>query len=280
MKGIEILKLKNNNRYLFMKFLFRILVFAFVLQSAEAYSWGTTGHRTIAEIAENHLTNKSKRKLRKILGDQKLAYYANWPDFVKSDSLKRYKKTEIWHYVNVTPKLSFPDFEKELKQMTVSNLYSAIQKQETIIKDKNSSKADKEVAVIFLIHLLGDLHQPFHVGRAEDQGGNLVPLTFFKENTNLHSLWDTKLVDFQKYSYTEYATVLDNKSKEEVKKIQSGTLEDWLFESYNKAAKIYSQTPINGNYSYDYNYKFSGIMEDQLLKGGLRLAKVLNEILQ
>ena len=84
---------------------------------------------------------------------------------------------------------------------------------------------------------------------------------------------------FPKYSYTEYA-VLDNKSKDEVDKIQSGTLEDWLFESYNRAAKIYNQTPINGSYSYDYNYKFSGIMEDQLLKDGLRLAKVLNEILE
>ena len=164
--------------------------------------------------------------------------------------------------------------------MNVPNLYSAIQKQEAIIKDKNATKEDKEIAVIFLIHLMGDLHQPFHVGKAEDQGGNLVPLTFFREQTNLHSLWDSKLVDFQKYSYTEYADVLDKKSKDEVEKIQSGNLEDWLFESYNTAAKIYSQTPINGNYSYDYNYKFSGIMEDQLLKGGLRLAKILNEILE
>ncbi len=263
-----------------MKLLFRILIFAFVLQSAEAYSWGTTGHRTIAEIAEHHLSNKSKKKLKKILGNQKLAYFANWPDFVKSDSLKRYKETEIWHYVNVTPKLGFSDFENELKKKTVPNLYSAIQKQESIVKDKNTSKDDKEVAVIFLIHLMGDLHQPFHVGKAEDQGGNLVSLTFFREQTNLHSLWDSKLVDFQKYSYTEYADVLDKKSKDEVEKIQSGNLEDWLFESYNTAAKIYSQTPINGNYSYDYNYKFSGIMEDQLLKGGLRLAKILNEILE
>lgn len=263
-----------------MKLLFRILIFAFVLQSAEAYSWGTTGHRTIAEIAEHHLSNKSKKKLKKILGNQKLAYFANWPDFVKSDSLKRYKETEIWHYVNVTPKLNFQNFENELKENKTPNLYSAIQKQEAIIKDKNATKADKEIAVIFLIHLMGDLHQPFHVGKSEDQGGNLIPLTFFREQTNLHSLWDSKLVDFQKYSYTEYADVLDKKSKDEVAKIQSGNLEDWLFESYNTAAKIYSQTPINGNYSYDYNYKFSGIMEDQLLKGGLRLAKVLNEILE
>ena len=152
-------------------------------------------------------------------------------------------------------------------------------KQEAVLRDKNSSKADKKFAVVFLIHLLGDLHQPMHVGRAEDQGGNLVPINFFKETTNLHSLWDTKLIDFQKYSYSEYAIVLDNKSKNEVKKIQSGTLEDWLFESYRKADKIYNQTPINGNYGYEYNYKFSGLMEEQLLEGGLRLAKVLNEVL-
>ena len=92
-----------------MKLIFKILVFAFVLQSAEAYSWGTTGHRTIAEIAERHLSDKSKKKLKEILGNQKLAYYANWPDFVKSDSLKRYKETEAWHYVNVTPKQNFQD---------------------------------------------------------------------------------------------------------------------------------------------------------------------------
>lgn len=274
MKATEILKSKNK-----MKLLFKFLVFAFVLQSAEAYSWGTTGHRTIAEIAEHHLTNKSKRKLRKILGNQKLSYYANWPDFIKSDSLKRYKETEIWHYVNVSPKVDFINFENELKENKTPNLYSAILKQEAVLRDKNSSKADKKFAVVFLIHLLGDLHQPMHVGRAEDQGGNLVPINFFKETTNLHSLWDTKLIDFQKYSYSEYAIVLDNKSKNEVKKIQSGTLEDWLFESYRKADKIYNQTPINGNYGYEYNYKFSGLMEEQLLEGGLRLAKVLNEVL-
>lgn len=263
-----------------MKVLFRFLVFAFVLQSAEAYSWGTTGHRAIAEIAEHHLTNKSKRKLRKILENKNLAFYANWPDFIKSDSLKKYKETEIWHYVNITPKLDFKNFEKELKENKTPNLYSSIQKQEEVIKNKNSSKADKEFAIVFLIHLMGDLHQPFHVGRAEDQGGNLIPLTFSKESTNLHSLWDTKLIDFQKYSYSEYAKILDNKSKEEVRKLQSGTLEDWLFESYKKADRIYNQTPINGNYGYDYNYKFSKLMEEQLLKGGLRLAKVLNEVLK
>ena len=127
---------------------------------------------------------------------------------------------------------------------------------------------------------MGDLHQPMHVGRAEDLGGNLIQLTFNRDQTNLHSLWDTKLVDYQRYSYKEFAKVLDYKSKEEIQKIQSGTLENWLFDSYMKANRIYTQTKPNGVYSYDYNYKFSGLLEEQLLAGGLRLAKVLDEILQ
>ena len=74
--------------------------------------------------------------------------------------------------------------------------------------------------------------------------------------------------------------MLDYKSKEEIQKIQSGNLENWLFDSYMKANRIYTQTKPNGVYSYDYNYKFSGLLEEQLLTGGLRLAKVLDEILQ
>ena len=81
MKDTEILKQKNN-----MKFLFKLLFTVSILYSAEAYSWGIIGHRTIAEIAENHISNKSKRKLKKIIGKQNLAYIANWPDFVKSDT--------------------------------------------------------------------------------------------------------------------------------------------------------------------------------------------------
>lgn len=263
-----------------MKLILKMLVFAFVLHVTEAYCWGTTGHRTIAEIAERHLTNKSKRKLNKILGNQTLAYYANWPDSVKSDTLKRYKETEAWHYVNVTPHLSKNDFIKELKENKTPNLYSAILQQKDIVQNKNATIEEKKQAVIFLIHLLGDLHQPMHVGKAEDLGGNLVKLSFFKEPTNLHSLWDTKLVDFKKYSYTEFAGVLDRSTKEETENIQKDQLEDWMYESYKKAEKIYDQTPANVNYSYDYDYKFSDTLEKQLLKGGLRLAKYLNEILQ
>lgn len=261
-----------------MKFIFKLIAVVSILFSAQAFCWGTTGHRTIAEIAERHLTGKTKKQLKKIIGTQKLAYFANWPDFIKSDTLDTYKETDVWHYVNVKQGLNFNEFESSIKNLSTPSLYSQILKQKEIIKDEKTTLEQKEVALKFLIHLVGDLHQPLHVGRAEDQGGNQIKLSFFREATNLHTLWDSKLVDFQKYSYSEYADVLNRKPRAAYNKAAEGQLENWFFESYQHASKIYAQTPANGNYSYDYNYKFADLLDAQLYEGGVRLAKILNEI--
>jgi hypothetical protein len=243
------------------------------------YSWGTTGHRVIAEIAENHLSGKSKRSLKKIIGDQKLAYWATWPDNIKSDTTGVWKPTERWHYVNVNPQSNVKQFTDSLQAQKGTNMYTQIKVLSNQLKDKKTSAQDREIALRFLIHLVGDAAQPMHVGRFEDLGGNRVKLSYFGSTTNLHSLWDSKMVDFEKYSYTEYARVLDVKSKEEVKTIQLGTLEDWLYDSQIAANRIYANTKPDSNYSYDYNYKFQPMVERQLLYGGLRLAKILNEVL-
>lgn len=243
------------------------------------YSWGTTGHRVIAEIAENHLSEKSKRKLKKIIGDQKLAYWATWPDNIKSDTTGVWKTTERWHYVNVNSQGNIKQFTDSLKAEKGTNIYTQIKVLSDQIKDKKTTAQDREIALRFLIHLVGDAAQPMHVGRFADLGGNRIKLNYFGSPTNLHSLWDSKMVDFEKYSYTEYARVLDVKSKEEVKTIQLGTLEDWLYDSQKAANRIYANSKPDSNYSYDYNYKFQPLVERQLLYGGLRLAKILNEVL-
>jgi hypothetical protein len=243
------------------------------------YSWGTTGHRVIAEIAENHLSGKAKRNLKKIIGTQKLAYWSNWPDFIKADTTLVWKSTQQWHYVNVSKQNNFKQFQDSLKVQKSPNIYTQIKILSTQIKDKKTSPQDKEIALRFLVHLMGDASQPLHLGRLEDLGGNKIKVKFFGDNTNLHSLWDSKLVDFQKYSYTEYACVLDVKTKRENELIQSGTLEEWMYESHQAANRIYANSVADTNYSFDYNYKFESLMERQLLNGGLRLAKVLNDIL-
>ena len=243
------------------------------------YSWGTTGHRVIADIAENHLSAKAKRNLKKMIGDQKLAYWANWPDQIKADTTGVWKPTERWHYVNVNPQPNIKQFSDSLKAQQGPNIYTQNKILSEQIKDKKTPAQDREIALRFLIHLVGDAAQPLHVGRYEDLGGNKIKINYFGLPTNLHALWDSKIVDFEKYSYTEYTRVLDVKSKQEVKTIQLGTLEDWLYDSQKAANRIYANSVAESNYSYDYNYKFQPLIERQLLYGGLRLAKILNEIL-
>lgn len=260
------------------KFISKIILISCVIITAKVFAWGTTGHRVIAEIAENNLSYSAKHHLKKIIGNQHLAYWANWPDFIKSDTTGVWKHTSEWHYVNVHPHTNFNEFTNELKAKTGPNLYTQIKLLSAQIRDKKTSLNDKQIALRFLIHLMGDLSQPMHVGRAEDLGGNKISLEFFGKRTNLHSLWDSGLVDFQQYSYTEYAKVLDTMSKQDKKRIQSGSLESWLFESHKAANTIYAYSKPNQKYRYDYNYRFNALLERQLCNGGLRLAKVLNDI--
>lgn len=262
--------------YVLRKALAGLFIFLFC---GEVFAWGTTGHRVIAEIAENHLTARSRRHLKKMIGDQKLAYWANWPDFIKSDTTGVWKHADVWHYVNVTPQQEIESFTTALKQQPGPNLYTQIKNASEIIKNPQTAQPQREIYLRFLIHLVGDLSQPMHTGRAEDLGGNKIQLQFFREPTNLHSLWDSKLIEYQKYSYTEYAGVLDILSKKEVEGIQSGTLEDWFFDSHKIANRLYADIKFGENYSYDYIYKYNAILERQLLYGGLRLAKILNEVL-
>lgn len=258
------------------KFVCHFVLIVFLLISSNASAWGTTGHRVIAEIAENHLSCKAKRQIKKIIGEQPLAYWANYPDFLKSNP--DWKMADSWHYINFPSGLTKLDFEENLNNSSDENLYkrSLILIEE--LKNKNITQEKKLENLYFLIHLIGDAHQPLHVGREEDLGGNKIQVEWFRDTTNLHSLWDTKLVDFQNYSYTEYAQVLDFHDKKFNKNLTEGNLNNWLFDSYQKSEIIYSQAKSGDKLSYKYNFDNVAILEEQLLKGGLRLAKVLNEI--
>ncbi len=252
-------------------------LFVFLLFFQYGFAWGVTGHRVIAEIAQRHLDNRARKALKELIGNQSLAYWANWADFVKSDSTYRYASR--WHYVDLPPHMEKDTFVSALRALPGKNLFSQIPVLEEMVKDKSLSSDQRLFALKYLIHLIGDLHQPLHVGRDEDQGGNKIKLTWFGKPTNLHIVWDELLVDFQQWSYTEYATVLDTVDKTNVAQLQSGSLEDWFYESHVLSDKIYDNTKSDSQLSYRYNYLFVQDLNDQLLKGGLRLARILNELL-
>lgn len=258
------------------KILYFLLAALFTLQTANVFAWGTTGHRVVAELAERNLTKKAKKQLKQIIGDQQLAYWANWPDFLKSDPT--WKFSDSWHYINLPGHLDRQAFDQELTNSTDKNLYKRALMLIEELKDKNLPLAKKQENLYFLIHIIGDAHQPLHIGRLDDLGGNRVKLEWFRKPTNLHSIWDSSLVDFDKYSYTEYATVLDVHGKAYNQKLTDGGIEDWIFDSYTMANKIYDSVEAEESLSYKYHFNHKDDVENQLLKGGLRLAKVLNEI--
>jgi len=246
-----------------------------LLWAHTGFAWGVTGHRVVAEIAQRHLSGKAKKEIKKIIGKQSLAFWANWPDFIKSDTT--WKFASAWHYVDLPGNLQRDKFITDLKALQGKNLYTQISAMEAQLKSDTASQESKRNALAFLIHLVGDLHQPLHVGRNEDQGGNKITVTWFGRNTNLHAVWDESLVDFQQWSYSEYASMLDIAGKTQVKQWQASSLEDWFYESHVASDKIYELTPDNSKLSYGYNYLFVQTLNDQLLKGGLRLAKILND---
>ena len=257
-------------------------IFLVVLLFAPLYSfcWGVTGHRVVAEIAQRHLTSKAKKELKKLIGRESLQQWANWPDFIKSDTTHTWDMASKWHYVNIPGNLSKEDFLNHLKNLPGENLYTQIKEMCVELKDKSLPTEKRQIALRFLIHFVGDLHQPLHVGREEDQGGNKISVTWFDKQTNLHSVWDNSLVDFQQYSYSEYATTLDIASDEDVKAWQASSLEDWFYESYTLANKVYATVPADGKLGYKYNYIFKNDLDRQLLKGGVRLAELINNALQ
>lgn len=242
-------------------------------------AWGPTGHRVVGEIATWHLTPKAKLAIRNIIGNETLAMISNWPDFIKSDTTNLYKHTSPWHYLDFPGHCTRQEFDKLISEAKGENLYTSILAMIKELKDPTTPKARKKFALSFLVHMIGDLHQPLHVGRDEDQGGNKVNVTWFERPTNLHRVWDEHLIDFQQYSYTEYAQNLNRVVTTQNKKAyQTGAITDWMWESHLLSDKVYDRTPEGEKLSYRYNYIFVNDLNGQLTKGGIRLAKVLNDI--
>jgi hypothetical protein len=248
-----------------------------VIVSPDGYTWGVTGHRVIGEVAYRHLTRRTRKRVRKILGNESIAISSNWADFIKSDTAMNY--INPWHYVNVKSGLNYADFTAYLQKDTIVDAFTKINFMVNELKNNQLTMEKKQMYLRLLIHIVGDIHQPMHVGRLEDQGGNKIKVFWFNEPTNLHSLWDDKLIEFQKLSYTEYTENINHATSEQTTQWQSQTMPEWFFESYQLADTLYKGiTQPDQKLSYRYNYDHVEMMNSQLLKGGVRLAGLLNEI--
>ena len=239
-------------------------------------SWGVVGHRAIGKIAENHLNKKAQREVKLLLGSESLAMVSTYPDEVRS--YEKYKYTAPWHYVNLPHGLSYEQFSTQLKAIDKDNIYKALLDCSAVLKNPAKTKEEKVFALKFIVHMVGDLHQPMHTGRSEDSGGNDIKIKLMRRESNLHGLWDSGLIDYAGMSYTELATACDTLKKAEVKQYQKDDIVKWAYESYQISQQLYQEAAQSPDFDYNYYPKHADIVKKRLAQAGVRLAGLLNGI--
>jgi hypothetical protein len=239
-------------------------------------SWGGTGHKTVAKIAENHLTANAKADVQALLGSESMADVASWADQLRNDP--NYSNTGSWHYINAPLGLSYEEFSKTVKAQGPANVYGALLKCEDDLKSQTTTAQQKTDALKFIIHFVGDMHQPMHVSRAEDKGGNSIQLQFDGKGTNLHSLWDSGLINKQGETFEQMATGYDKATPKEIKDWQSTDPMQWAYESYEISTKLYAEADKDKNPGDAYYQQYIPIVQQRIEMAGIRLSGVLNEI--
>ena len=268
------------------KFLIALVSIAALFNTTAAFSWGPTGHDVVAAIAEAHLTPKTQEALDKILGGHSIVYYSSWMDGIQNSPYWEagYKQTKTWHYANVDKGETY----QSMKKNEAGDVVVATERLVSELKNNYENLTDSMRAdyVKMIVHMVGDMHCPMHAGRLSDLGGNRTKVRWFGRNTNLHSVWDSKIVESARnWSYSEWRDQLDrpNRGQEDefYESVSGGTIEEWFVETVENAAVIYEYVEgkeENPNLSYQFVHDFSPMLENRLLVGGYRLAYVLNSI--
>ena len=242
-----------------------------LMVAVSALAWGQKGHDTTAAIAERHLTPATRVAVDSLLHGKSIVYWANWLD--NASHTKPYAYTKTWHYKNIDEGVRY----EEAQANPSGDVVTAVKAQMETLGNPSAAFADKELALKIIVHLLGDMHQPMHMGHATDLGGNRVKVKFFGRDNNLHSIWDGSIFESgHKWSFTEWADQIDRLSPAEAEAVSAGTVDDWAKGTLSIATEVYRKMPADTNVMYNEVAEWTPVIEEQLLKGGLRLAHILN----
>lgn len=247
------------------------LIVLSVSMTSSSFFWGQIGHRTIGHIADEMISKKAKSNIHRVLGNETLAEVSTWMDEVRSDRAYDYANT--WHYCTIPDGMTY----EEAPEQEGGDVIKAIETITAELKAGGLTAEEEATKLKFLVHLIGDIHQPLHVGNGQDRGGNDVKVNYFGSNTNLHSVWDSRIIDGKQLSYTEFANWVNHPSPAQVKEWQSASVRDWAYESMSYRDEVYD-VPEDGRISYQYGYKYFDIIKLRVLQAGVRLAGVINDI--
>jgi hypothetical protein len=246
-----------------------------------AFGWGATGHEVIGHVAEHYLSPESREEVARLLGEGvTLADVSTWADQVRPAR----RETAPWHYVNIPPGADgyvadrdCPDGQCVVAQTT---------RWGRVLGDRSASQEEQEEALKFLVHFVGDLHQPLHCGHAADRGGNDIRLTFLGRQTNLHEVWDTLLIERQQIPAQQYAAELvADIDESDLTAWRMGPPDRWATESW-KLAGLYAYRSVRGRplvsgdrIGREYASANQWILDQQLARAGVRLAWTIDQAL-
>lgn len=239
--------------------------------SLPAFAWGPNGHRVVGRIAERHLTPQAAAAVKALLGQDTLAEIATWGDDIRSDP--KWKKADPWHYVTIEDNETYETSRKN----PAGDVIEAIRRYEGVLRNRqSSSREDQIVALKFLVHFVGDIHMPLHVGRGNDRGGNEIQVNWFRGQMNLHAVWDYAILDNERLSFSEIVEFLDEPSAAEIARWRNSGVLDWAMESFRARSSVYDIG--DGKLGFDYAYKHLPLVKLRLMQAGIRLSGLLNSI--
>jgi hypothetical protein len=245
--------------------------------AAPCFGWGEEGHRLVVAIAEGLMTPEAKARVAAtLMPGETLEEMASWADQVR----RTRKETEEWHYVDIPLMSAGLDVKRDCPKGNC--IVAKIGDFRQAWRDSSLSAESRREALLFLVHFVGDLHQPLHCEDNEDRGGNDVPVLFLRAHTNLHAMWDSGLLRDMEGEDRLLATLRQAITPEEAAAWSGGTVQEWAEESFHAAqSTVYGLLPVApagqaAQLGEWYEQMAQPVLEQQLEKAGVRLAAILN----
>jgi hypothetical protein len=259
-----------------------------LLPLGQALGWGQEGHSIVAEIAQRRLDQATLAKIANLLkldtpehqAPVSLASIASWAD----DYTAEHPETAGWHFVNIPDDRS--TYRPDVDCKNGNCVVDAINRFKAILADCSKTPQERKDALKFLVHFVGDIHQPLHAThridpytRIDDQGGNKIQVFFFGTPMTLHQVWDTGIIMRTVHAWGTYVSRLENSwfPGRDVSSLQGGSPAEWAMEAHRLAHDVAYDFPDGGVLGTQYLAKSVPVVDRQLALAGIRLAKLLKE---
>lgn len=247
----------------------------FIASPSPALAWGRLGHRLIGRLAEERLSGDARKLVRRLLAGGTLADNSTWADSIISQR----RETAPWHYINIPLTSSAADWRPFCPP--AGCILEALERYLTVLADRSRPDSDRAEALRFVIHFVGDLHMPLHIGERGDRGGNSVAVTWKGRTTNLHTVWDSELINSAGLEYDQwFGRVRGGARALNRKQVERGTPADWAAESHALSRDFVYALPTPPEVAGQYAAENLPRAEDRIMRAGIRLAALLNRALR